>query len=86
MRISLVERKLTITSAVEAAVVHKLRVVQGSTNLLGLAPEVVGRAFLVGEDVTGGDEDVVDSNTLATVRHVQGVVENSISLVVGPSV
>lgn len=80
------EEKLTIASAVETAVVYELGVVQGGTNLLGLAPEIVSRALLVGEDVTGGDENVVDCNALATVGHVQGVVENSISLVVGPSV
>ena len=40
--------KPTITSAVETAVVLNLRVVKGGTELLGLAPEVVDRALLVG--------------------------------------
>lgn len=42
--------------------------------------------MLVGQDVAGRDKDVVDSNPLATVRHVEGVVEDSVCLVVGEAI
>ena len=42
--------------------------------------------MLVGEDVAGGDQDVVCAYALAGVRHPEGVVEGEGGLVVGEAV
>jgi hypothetical protein len=42
--------------------------------------------LLVGEDVAGGDQDVVCAYALAGVGHPEGVVEGESGLVVGEAV
>lgn len=61
-------------------------VVERRSDLLGLGPEVVDGAVLVGQNVSSGDEDVVNTNALSTVRHPKGVVEDGAGVVVGESV
>ena len=68
---------VVVASAIEAAVAGKLRCSEVGTNLLGGGPEVVDRVLLVGKDSAIRDEDVVDTNTLARVRQVEGVVQSS---------
>ena len=63
-----------------------LRIVERSTKLLRLGPEIVNGALHVAENVSGWDEDVVNADTLASIRHVESVVEDGVSLVVGESV
>ena len=55
-------------------------------NHLGLAPEIMNRSLLVGNDVASRNEDVVNVNTLATVGHVKRVGGDSVCLVVGETV
>lgn len=78
--------RLTISGAVETAVVLQVFVVLLVSNHLSLAPEIIDGSLLVGNDITSGNKDVVDVHALATVGHVQGVVGNSVCLVVGEAI
>ena len=65
---------VVVADAAEAAVVLDLgRRVVGA-ELLGCGPEVVDRVLLVGQDGAIRDENVVDTDALAGVGQVQGVV------------
>ncbi len=66
--------RLTVAGAVQAAVVLELGAGDVRAELLGAAPEVVDGVLFVGEDIARGDEDVVDADAGAAVRHVEGVV------------
>lgn len=80
------EQVLTIAGAIEATVALQFLVAPGRPDLLGLAPEVIDAAVLVGQKLACRDENVVDAHAHACVRHVQGVVEDLVRLVVGESI
>jgi hypothetical protein len=75
-----------VAGAVEAAVPEQIWVREVGADLLGRGPEIVERVLLVGEDVAGGDQDVVCAYALAGVRHPEGVIEGEGGLVVGEAV
>lgn len=78
--------ELTVSRAVETAVAVGLGLAQVGAELLGRGPEVVDGAGLVGEDVAGGDEDVVHADALPAVGQVEGVVQRVVGLVVAEAV
>ena len=75
-----------VTSAVVTAVAEELRRCQVSANLLGSRPEVIDGVLLVGQDGAIGNEDVVNTDTLARVGHVQSVVKSKRGVRVGEAV
>ena len=77
---------VVVASAVEAAVSKELgRGVVGA-DVLGCGPEVVDGVLLVGQNGAVGNEDVVDTDTLARVGDVESVVESSQVIGVGETV
>ena len=76
------EGELTITCTVEPTVPIQIGIREVSTNLLGLAPEIVQAVLFIGEDVSSRDEDGISSDALATIWEVKGVVQSSGSFVV----
>lgn len=77
---------LTITCTVETTVSIQIGVCEVSTNLLGLAPEIVQAVLLIGQYVSSRDEDGISSDALATVWEVKSVVQSSGSFIVGEAV
>ena len=77
---------VVVASAVEATVAGKLRCSEVGANLLRGGPEVVDRVLLVGKDSAIRDEDVIDTDTLARVRQVEGVVQCSRRIRVGETI
>ena len=75
-----------VAGAVEAAVAVQRWVREVGADLLGRGPEVVERVLLIGEDVAGGDQDVVCADALAAVGEPEGVVERQGRLGVGETV
>lgn len=63
-----------------------LLVPKRGTNLLRLAPEVINRTLLVGQDLARGNENVVNTDTLTAVRKPQRVIKGRGRLVVGKAV
>ena len=66
--------KLTITCTVETTVPIQIGIREVSTNLLGLAPEIIQAILLIGEDVACRNEDFISSNALASIWEMEGVV------------
>lgn len=80
------EVAVVVAGAVEAAISEEVGRAEVGADLLGGRPEVVDGAVLVGEDISCWDEDVVYSNTGATVWKPQGVVLCGGGFVVGEAV
>lgn len=80
------EVAVIVAGAVEAAVSEEFGRAEVGADLLGGTPEVVDGVAVVGEDVSGGDEDVVYADAGAAVWEPQGVVLCGGGFVVGEAV
>lgn len=67
---------VVVACAVEAAVTLECGGSVVCANLLRGGPEIVDGVLLGSLDLTGGDQDVVDTNGLARVGKVECVVVN----------
>ena len=68
---------VVVTGAVVTAVAEELRRCEVGADLLGSRPEVVDGVLLVGQNSAIRNENVVNTDTLAGIRHIQGVVQSS---------
>lgn len=67
---------VVVAGAVVAAVTEEFGRSQVGANLLGSGPEVVDGVLLIWEDGAVRNEDVVNTDALTRVGHIQGVVQS----------
>lgn len=76
----------TISSAILATIPQQIWIGEISTDLLWCGPEIIQRAWLVGEDVACRDEDAVCTDSLPAVGEPEGVVKGECCFVVGEAI